>query len=341
METAPKDPVRSDIRQNSRRRAFASGMGLQIGALALLALCSSAMGAEVRSQTVSWKSIEAEGRLFWAVSARLPDEIPENAVTAGLGNGDAGFLASAFFLRPWEGRVPALRRTAPSVQRAFAKPATRAVLGFLQEMRTTSREFAFSGRKVQRRQVLSYVGGTVFALAGQSLQANGKGADAPAVLDASHAETGGEAGAASDSRGGGDSYPGGRVDYGGYRDFVPSSPASLGLEERVSRIEGYLPHLATKADLHATEAKLEGSIAALRSEVDAKLREQFRDFLWFNGSMLAGLFAAFALFVKLTSPSGSLVLATVRTSPEEGGAEPSPQAKPGNGEPQPRREKSS
>ena len=174
------------------------------------------------------------------------------------------------------------------------------------------------------------------SIAGVRFQAEGQGVGKPVPIDVSHAEAGEEAGAATD---GGDGFPGGRADHGGYRGFVPSDPANLGLEERVSRIEGHLPHLATKADLqelrtdlHATEAKLEGSIAALRSEVDAKLREQFRDFLWFNGSMLAGLFAAFALFVKLTSPSGSLVLATVRTSPEEGGAEPSSTAKPGNGE---------
>ena len=182
---------------------------------------------------------------------------------------------------------------------------------------------------MQGRVLVRYESATL-SIAGARWQAEGHGTDGPAVIGASHAEGGEEAGDGE----GGDSFSGSGAEYGGFQGFVPSSPASLSLEERVSRIEGYLPHLATKADLLAVEVRLEKAIAALRvemqaeitdlrSEMDKKLQEQFRDYLWFNGSMLAGLFAAFALFVRLILPSGSLVLATVRTAPEEDGAEPS------------------
>ena len=250
-------------------------MALQIGALLLLAPCPAVIGAEAHSQAI------------------------------------AELNAPARPLRPWEGRVPAPRRTPPSPQRTFAQPAASAALGLLRETRATSREFGVFDR-TGRRYALSHSVSAVFALAGPDLQADGRGADVPAAIDASRAEAGEEAGEGE----GGQGFSGGRAEFVGYRSFVPSSPASLSLEERVSRIEGYLPHLATRADLLATKADLLATqealradlgreiakngkaIADLRVEVEEKLGEQFRDFLLIISVMLSALGGLQLLVVK-------------------------------------------
>ena len=201
-------------------------------------------------------------------------------------------------------RMLALGRRALAAALLLAIPpassATEAVVGGEVVQVATSAEGGMPSLS-QGRVLVRYEAATL-SIAGGRWQAEGGGVDGAAAIDASHAEAGEEAG---EGEGGGDGLSGGRAEYGGYRGFVPSSPASLSLEERVSRIEGYLPHLATKADLLAVEVRLEKAIAALRvemselrTEVEVKLREQFRDFLVVISVMLSALGTLQLLVVK-------------------------------------------
>ena len=115
------------------------------------------------------------------------------------------------------------------------------------------------------------------ATAGMHWQTEGGGTDAPMLIDTGHAEEAAAGGEGISGTGG--SFPDNTYGFGG---FVSPSPASLSLEGRVSRIEGYLPHLATKADLRATEG-------LLRAELQEGLRTQLLHFLWVMGGMLTVL----------------------------------------------------
>ena len=73
---------------------------------------------------------------------------------------------------------------------------------------------------------------------------------------------------------------------------------TMSLEGRVSRIEGYLPHLATKADVQELRADLRATEGLLRAEIQEGLRTQLLHFLWVMGGMLTVLFGIQLLVAK-------------------------------------------
>ncbi len=67
-------------------------------------------------------------------------------------------------------------------------------------------------------------------------------------------------------------------------------------EERVSRIEGIVPHLATKEDIAGLRGDMHGENGGLRSEI-AELRGEIRALRWIMGTVGVGL-AALNLALK-------------------------------------------
>ena len=68
------------------------------------------------------------------------------------------------------------------------------------------------------------------------------------------------------------------------------------VEERVSRIEGVIPHLATKEDIAGLRGDMRGETGGLRSEI-AELRGELRALRWIMGAVGVGL-AALNLTLK-------------------------------------------
>ncbi len=68
------------------------------------------------------------------------------------------------------------------------------------------------------------------------------------------------------------------------------------IEERVSRVEGIIPHLATKEDIAGLRGDMHGENGGLRSEI-AELRGELRALRWIMGAVGAGL-AALNLALK-------------------------------------------
>ena len=67
-------------------------------------------------------------------------------------------------------------------------------------------------------------------------------------------------------------------------------------EERISRIEGAIPHLATKEDIAELRGDMYGETGGLRSEI-AELRGELRALRWIMGAVGVGL-AALNLALK-------------------------------------------
>ena len=68
------------------------------------------------------------------------------------------------------------------------------------------------------------------------------------------------------------------------------------IEERVSRIEGIIPHLATKEDIAELRGEMHSETGGIRSEI-AELRGELRALRWIMGVVGAGL-AALNLALK-------------------------------------------
>ena len=68
------------------------------------------------------------------------------------------------------------------------------------------------------------------------------------------------------------------------------------VEERVSRIEGIIPHLATKEDIAELRGEMRGETGEIRSEI-AELRGELRALRWIMGGVGVAL-AALTLILK-------------------------------------------
>ena len=68
------------------------------------------------------------------------------------------------------------------------------------------------------------------------------------------------------------------------------------VEERVSRIEGIIPHLATKEDIAELRGEMRGGTGEIRSEI-AELRGEMRALRWLMGGVGVAL-AALTLILK-------------------------------------------
>lgn len=68
------------------------------------------------------------------------------------------------------------------------------------------------------------------------------------------------------------------------------------MEDRVSRIEGIIPHLATKEDLAELRGEMRGGTGEIRSEI-AELRGEMRALRWLMGGVGVAL-AALTLILK-------------------------------------------
>ena len=155
------------------------------------------------------------------------------------------------------------------------------------------------------------------ATAGMHWQAEGSGMGTPVLTDTGHAEE-----AAAGGEGISGSFPDNTYGLGG---FVSPSSANLSLEGRVSRIEGYLPHLATKADVQDLRADLRATEGLLRAELQEGLRTQLLHFLWIMGGMLTvlgGILVLVMRFVLLPVGVEIVVGAVVRRLKEQGGTAP-------------------
>ncbi len=68
------------------------------------------------------------------------------------------------------------------------------------------------------------------------------------------------------------------------------------VEQRISRVEGIIPHLATKEDIADLRGDMHGETGGLRSEI-AELRGELRALRWIMGAVGVGL-AALNLALK-------------------------------------------